>query len=447
MKSIATYKKIWYHKTHATALSSYLSFLAETICNFLGCKAEILYDPLSELAELYDIKIMENPKRGYYPLDDRTAILLIRGISDKTFFTSVAIKIWALDVKGTTKLLSILEYELSNIFSNEFHNHFSNCLHKFGDELLKTVISEYVAKVGPSPKIVRHLLEYFAKLRTTSFEGKYFSTGAIISKSSDKFDTTFKGTRFGQSRKLVKPISLKRTTKIDKRIWYLVDGKTSFLVGSRELMFRNLFTIDEHYAQDNYLDMHSLSLTLKGGDFLVKVENEKLLSIITSDGSEFLYFENKWKYRNYSVLKELLYKYTYAHDGLINSLLFYILTCSKRQMSTILWLPNQMNEIDPFINVNTKNSLLKDKLNIMDKSAVNHLFRCFSSDGVSIIDGEGTLVYMGVIVDISKADVKGIAGTGESAASVLSGNGIAIKISSDGLIKIFAQGNVEPYHF
>lgn len=57
----------------------------------------------------------------------------------------------------------------------------------------------------------------------------------------------------------------------------------------------------------------------------------------------------------------------------------------------------------------------------------------------------GDLLYMGVIVDISKAQVNGIAGTGESAAPVLSANGLAIKVSSNGLIQIFDEGNSQPY--
>jgi hypothetical protein len=57
------------------------------------------------------------------------------------------------------------------------------------------------------------------------------------------------------------------------------------------------------------------------------------------------------------------------------------------------------------------------------------------------------LLYIGVIVNIEKSKVKGIAGTGESAASVLRANGISIKVSSDGLIKIFTPDSEKPYYF
>jgi hypothetical protein len=227
----------------------------------------------------------------------------------------------------------------------------------------------------------------------------------------------------------------------------LVDGKTSFFLGNKNLCFNNIFILDDEYSKSNFLDTHSLALTLKGGDFLIKVENEKLLSICSSDGCEFIFFENQWRYRNYSVLKEILTTNITADEKVINSILFYILSCSKKQHSTILWFPNDIDKIDELINTKTKNSFLKEKINITDKQAINHIFRCISSDGSSIIDKEGNLLYIGVIVNIEKAKVSGITGTGESAASVLSANGISIKISSDGLIKIFTPNSSKPYYF
>src|SRR5690606_6437373 len=101
-----------------------------------------------------------------------------------------------------------------------------------------------------------------------------------------------------------------------------------------------------------------------------KIENEKLLSICSSDGSEFIFFENQWRYRNYSVLKDILIKNITKEEKVINSILFYILSCSKKQKSTILWFPDEIDKIDELINTETKNSFLKERLNITDKKAI-----------------------------------------------------------------------------
>ena len=58
----------------------------------------------------------------------------------------------------------------------------------------------------------------------------------------------------------------------------------------------------------------------------------------------------------------------------------------------------------------------------------------------NIIDANGKIRYFGCIADISKAKAGGIKGTGETAASLLAQNGMAIKISQDGPIKIFIEG-------
>ena len=112
-----------------------------------------------------------------------------------------------------------------------------------------------------------------------------------------------------------------------------------------------------------------------------------------------------------------------------------------------MWFPNKLDKIDDLINIETKNSFIKDKINIKDKQAINHIFRCISSDGATVFSTNGDLEYMGVIVNLEKAKVSGMTGTGETAASILKNNGVAIKVSQDGLIKIFVEGISKTFFF
>ena len=142
---------------------------------------------------------------------------------------------------------------------------------------------------------MRHLIEYFFKLRTTSFEGNFFSTGLILSKAIHDFVDNNQPKRNSQTFELSTWIRLQNSNLVDKRLWYLADGKKTFFLATKKLDLTKLFILDSSYLNSNYLESHFLGLSLKGGDALFKVENEKLFSINTSGGFEFLFFENQWK--------------------------------------------------------------------------------------------------------------------------------------------------------
>lgn len=443
MKETVEYNEI--KKLHAFKIlkKHSLELLEETVKNFFSCKVELITSPKKEFRIKHNIDIHANISRGFYPVDENSVLILGRMFKDKQLISALGIRLSNIDVKRYTKLLNVFENLLSHHLTEELPKFFENTSLIVGDELLKQVITEYVSKGYYDSRQIRHLIEYFFKLRTTSFEGEYFSTGCIFTKSDDMLE----GTRFGTTNSLTNPFYISTTNIINKRLWYLVDGKTSYLLGNKNLCFNNIFTLNEDYLDANFIDTHTLALTLKGGDFLIKIENEKLLSICVADGSEFIFFENQWRYRNYSALRTILSNKIKAEGKVLDSILFYVLNCSKKQYSTILWFPEDLDKIDPYINLETKNKFLKKDVNLTDKQAINHIFRCLSSDGASIIDNKGNLLYLGVIVDIQKAKVGGLTGTGESAASILGENGISIKVSADGLIKVFMKDKKEPIYF
>lgn len=417
--------------------------LLETISNFFNCSVEVIGYPKKVFLEDYQINIDDNINRGFYPLNDSSVLILGRMFRENQLISAIGFKLDGIDVVKYTKVLNNFENVLTHFLTQQLPDFFEESSIIFGDFIIKETIVKYISSGAYDSRQIRHLLEYFFKLRTTSFEGSYFSTGAIFTKSKDILE----GKRYGTTMKLEKPFQINNTNNIDKRIWYLVDGKTSFFLGDKNLLFKNLFTTNEDYSKTSFLDNHSLALTLKGGDFAIKIENEKLFSIITSDSAEFSFFENKWRYRNYSVFKDIIKKYVTSNIDVVNKILFYTINCSKQQLSTILWFPKNLDNIDEYINTATKNSFVAQNINIKDSIYTNHIFRCLSSDGATIIDKDGNLLYLGVIVNLNKAKVSGIAGTGESAASILKENGLSIKISSDGMIKIFTENSNKPIYF
>jgi hypothetical protein len=421
--------------------------LKETIQEFFHCDATFYPKPTNQLKSHFNINIHDNPRRGFYPIDNNNIVIVGRILGARKMISAIGFHLQGERISENVKLLNKFEGALSGTFTQEFNNHFQYGSLAFGDELLKHTITNYICQGFYDFRSVRHLIEYFFKLRTTSFEGSFFSTGAILSKAIHDFMDKESTKRNGETFQLSNWIRIKNSNKIDKRIWYLADGKTSFFLGTKNLDFTHLFVLSSAYSNTNYLDSHSLSLTLKGGDALFKVENEKLFSINTSNGFEFLFFENQWKFRNYNFLKKVLQENITTEEAIIDSIIFYLLSCSKKQISSILWFPNDVAKIDELIQVKTKNTLLDSPVNVTNKDFINQIFRCLSSDGATIIDKQGNIVFIGVVIDLSKLTIHGLKGTGESAASALTSNGVSVKISQDGNIKIFTSKSEKPFIF
>lgn len=420
-----------------------LNVLRESIATFLSCEVEFIYKPLIELKK-YSIDILENHHRGFYPIDDNHVIILGRIMKEDKLLSSLGLMIIKPGIKKSARFLTILEGALTRVLSSELDNKFKNCNFLLGEDLILHSIINYLSKGGYDYRHIRHLLLYFNKLRTTSFEGNFFSTGIIITKSHFAFKKKGEGNRYGEAFDLKKNISLFKTNQINRRLWFLVDGKRSFYIGNKSLVITQLFIINHEYKNLNYIDGHTLAKSLKGGDLLFKIENEKLLSVINADNIEISYLENQWKYRDYNFIRSLFSNYFNKNEALIESLLFYIMYCSKNSISSIIWLPENLESIDEIIKKKTKNRLIKNPISILDKAFTNHILRYLSSDGVTIIDNSGCLQYFGCIVDLGMVKITGIKGTGEVAAGALATNGISIKISQDGTIKVFNNKDSKP---
>lgn len=429
-KDIQRFNRLTYLKKNG------LRLLKETIEEFFNCEIEFHFEPTKEAKEKFGLDILEQPNRGCYPLDQDNFYIFARIIEANVLISGLGIKLTGKYFSKNVKFLNSFEGALSGELSQGFLSYFEYSTMKFGSHLILHAINNFCIRGYIDYRRFYHLIDYFQNLKNTTFEGESFSTGLIITKSFHAFKENSNEKRFGKLYHLKERVSIKDTLKIDRRFWYLADGKHCFYVSNKNLAIDNIFILDDDYEEIGYIDNHSLSLTLKGGDTLFKIENEKSFSIINSDGTEFLCLENKWRIRNYNIIIELLSSVISNHD-VINRLLFYILFCSKNSISSVLWIPIDIETVDKLVKPDTLNRLIEEPLSIMNNRFTNHIIRYISSDGASIIDKEGNLQYFGSIVDMKNLEIKGVKGTGESAAKVLSENGISIKISQDGTIKLF----------
>ncbi|MDR6540352.1 hypothetical protein ABIC56_000896 [Acinetobacter bereziniae] len=425
-------------KTHSLNMfkKHRLKIFKETLENFLNCRVIFFYEPTKQIFDEYGINLLENPNRGCYNIDNNNVIIFIRILSNNELISGLAILIHKSDIDLYSNFFQKLEGSLTHKFSIAFAENFENSSLQFGDDLIKHIITNYCSKGFFDYRKFKHLVDYFIKLSSLTFEGEYFSTGIIITKSLYAYKKRGNHDRNGDLYTLSKNENLLNTFNIKRRFWYLVDGKHSFYICNKNLAISDLFIINNSYNNDNYLDNHSLSKTLKGSDVLLKIENKKNLSIIKSNGLEFLYQECNWKVRNYNSIKKELSKVIYDHH-VINKILFFILYCSKNFISSVIWIPRDTSNLENYLKRETLNTLTIEKFSILESQFTNHIFRFLSSDGATIINKDGYVLNYGCIVDMKSLEIQGVKGAGESAAEVLGHNGISFKISQDGTIKLF----------
>lgn len=443
MKFSVDYKDITKYQRYNTLKKYGLALLQESIEGFFDCKVTFLTEPVTQVEKTYKIRLLENPKRGCYQIDDNTFLIFARVIESTTLTSGIGIVLNAQNITKHVHFLNTFEGALSGELSQSFLNFFDDCSRIFGDHLIIHSISNYCIRGHIDYRKFYHLIEYFQKLKNTTFESEPFSTGLIVTKSFHAYEQKGDEKRYGALYRLRNKETINNTLKVNRRFWYLVDGKHSFYVANEDLIISNLFILDSDYSKQDYLDNNSLALTLKGGDVLFKIENEKQFSVINSDGVEFLCLENRWKIRNYNVIKELI-SITVTKNKVVDKLLYFILFCSKNSISSVIWIPNDLDSIADFVKPETLNKLIDEPVSIVDDRYTNHIMRYLSSDGATIFDKNGDLQYFGSVVDMKDLEIKGVKGTGESAAQVLSSNGIAFKISQDGSIKLFLDSVKDP---
>jgi len=288
-----------------------------------------------------------------------------------------------------------------------------------------------------------YLIDVVTRLSRTTFEANDFSTAFIYTPS--EFDYA-KENRSGSVIRLSAEYDLLKSPTINKRFWYLADGITSAYLVNTSYKIRNMYIYGNN--GDRFLDSYSLRNTLLGMDILFRVTGPNQVSIINSEGIEICNTENKWKLRNYSLICKIIKEYSGMElSSVMDSIISNVIYCSQNRISSIIWLPIDCSK------VKTENLLVKDycafkqPISICDPDKSLLVKRILSSDGVTVITNSGIILSHGAIVNLSVVAEKGQVGTGESAAKLLSQNGVSIKISQDGNIKMFYRNGEQCFVF
>lgn len=415
--------------------------LMRTLEDFYGATVRLVFNPMETFKNRYNIDITANPKKELYRVDgipDMVLLVIYAEQGDSMFYLGIQLDSPLMQYYDT----SIFHSTCINVgrkLKEASERSFRSCLSLFNESLAKEIVIGNIGKGSYDISKVSYLVDMFLGLRSATFEGKHFSTGLILTKSlfafskAEKFDKEGKFIRLSSGK-----MNVDITDRQNIRFWYLVDGYHTFYLTDLKKTLNSVFLYDG--GANDYVSEMLLSKTLQGADALFRVSNGRELSVVDSDGQEFLHLEKCWKYRDYNALKQCVMARVPHVAGFYDMLIRCVLDCSKSDTSSIIWLPKDINTIDNIVLEKSKNVFSDKLLNFNDEKNQPIVKRLLSSDGATVIDANGKIRYFGCIADISKATAGGIKGTGETAASLLAQNGMAIKISQDGPIKIFIEG-------
>ena len=354
-----------------------------------------------------------------------------------------------------SKLAEAISDQITMCYLNKFKG--TNWI--FGENLARMVVANCISTKKYDGIDFAHLIEKIEQLSSATFEGEFFSTGVIVTSDLAKYKSNF-----------FKFSGLKNIDFIEKREWYLANGKETFFVINSKLdsygIYRKTLSVRDRSNNENettdfsyireYFDDYYLKNDLVNPDFIVRTVGPNEISVSDTDGKEFVKIENVWRYRHSKSFASFIHNKIGVDYKICYAILYYTMYCSRNHISSILWMPDNCSneEIEKFT-IRCEKILDRD-LDLLDESHRELIEKILASDGAIVINKEGKIIFECVFanmksttkriidkdehseVDSSHKNIKSkLSGTGETATKILSQNGIAIKISQDGTIKMY----------
>ncbi|WP_282363254.1 hypothetical protein [Pseudomonas sp. PS01297] len=379
-----------------------LPYLLGAVRSFFGCVVRFDSRPIVGVKMHHGIDILDNVNRGVYVVDDgKTVILLGRILHEKEVRAAFSLILTGAYFSGLEKLLNNFEAALALTLSSATIKKLIVKPQQFGDDLIELTIAKHFSKGSFDHRYIQYLIRLFGQLSTTQFEGRGFTTGLVLTRSLHAFSKKSDQERQGDLYPLAGGSTLSPINQLDKRFWYLADGQTSFFVANQQLKISNLFVVDSsRQSLGSFVDDYTLSKTIKGSDVLFRVTSQSEFSIVGSEGVEFNYKENGWRVRDLNKIAEVVRASLGVDEPFVQSLLYYILYLSRRRLSSIIWIPINMDAVGLLLL--SDNSFTRKPLSIMNEKHTQTLLRILSSDGATVFTRQGDLVSYGSHIDISK---------------------------------------------
>ena len=148
--------------------------LKNTLEDFFSVEVNYNFSPLldNDLLAL----IQNNPKRNVYVDNNNQVSLLItvNPISDAHYLFVIQLKGNSIGLENRPKIFNVMASCISKSLTESYADSFTKAIWLLGDVLIKRFISLFVGKGVYNSYKIHSSIDFFTRLRSTTFEGKYF---------------------------------------------------------------------------------------------------------------------------------------------------------------------------------------------------------------------------------------------------------------------------------
>jgi hypothetical protein len=287
---------------------------------------------------------------------------------------------------------------------------------------------------------LKFIFELFSNLRSLTFEDRTFNTGLIITRSHRSYSSAKKA---GTLITLNDPVQLTPISMQNKRFWYLADGSSCYYVCDQKLQVFRMFFLDPEAARLLTHSTYFLKKALDNRDIAFRTIQGKEMVAVAATGEEFIYTGTQWMFRNHNLIRMALGRILPLFlPAALDSLISLIFTKISNRHGALIWIPREPDRIDPLILNSSR--IWQHDLDIDDPRYAGLIRRLASSDGALVLSPVGRVTRFGTVANLATACAQDVAisGAGSIAAQFLSQSGVVIKVSQDGIARVYTEGKM-----
>lgn len=294
-----------------------------------------------------------------------------------------------------------------------------------------------------------HYLQLLQNLTFQRYENQKCTSGFVCVANVREFLSSL------ENKEVYKYIPFKKIIHITSSFfskpaaYRYVDGRNSFYLCSRSEQVHGILTLNNP-NQYNILERCS-------GEYLqdiLSIEYCKWVSYIGYSNDVVLYAHNfpqlkwennYWRLRDKEQLKEILVEQIKTEKLFADNITKTILTLSELHMGSLILItdggiPETISKIDttPLGKELYEGIYSASYRDLIDS---NRILGLLSSDGLTVFNTKGIVIDCGSIINLSSENKSSIAGGGRTQAAIIASlYGIAIKVSEDGPITVYKNG-------
>jgi hypothetical protein len=299
---------------------------------------------------------------------------------------------------------------------------------------------------------VQSLIQLLKNLSYQRYEGSPATTGFLIFRNQlDDFLATLGKTRYdwfdlGDDRHRISGDFFRNPLS-----YRFVDGNRALFIGDIRMNIKGTIRTNAPGPRDTIEQLanrETLSLLSKAGEgsFAIYVNKSSEVEIVFDSDKLLIWRKGYWSIYDPDIMREFFSGRLEKRS--IDHLVWSVYALSKARHGTVVLVVDDQTDFevlrkgsvggkDPLSRALTRH-VRGMKIGALKRSG--ELSRILSSDGLTIINRKGELLDTGVIVDTSKVSGLVTGGGRTTAATAASYFGRVIKVSEDGPVELFREG-------